>query len=171
MANVNPPVKAQAWAFDVELEDYANPGLFKANPTLAAGDVKISKDNGAEANLASLPTVSPAGSRIVSGVTTGTEMDADKVTITLHDQTVPPEWADYSLSIATQSPVMEQGVVEGTITLKQAVALFLSVLTGKSSGGGTATVVFRDTADSKNRLSVTVDADGNRTAVGTRDGT
>ncbi len=62
-------------------------------------------------------------------------------------------------------------VVEGTTTLRQATRLTLSTLTGKSSGGGTATVVFRDIGDTKNRISATVDADGNRTAVGTRDGT
>jgi hypothetical protein len=61
-------------------------------------------------------------------------------------------------------------VVETTITFRQAVRLLLSFATGKSSGGGTSTVVFRDIADSKNRISATVDANGNRTAVGTRDG-
>jgi hypothetical protein len=62
-------------------------------------------------------------------------------------------------------------VVEGTTTLRQALRLLLAALTGKSSGGGTATVVFRDIGDTKNRISATVDGDGNRTAVGTRDGT
>lgn len=62
-------------------------------------------------------------------------------------------------------------VVEGTITLRQAMRLMLAVLTGKSSGGGTTTIVFRDIGDTKNRISATVDSDGNRTAVGTRDGT
>lgn len=62
-------------------------------------------------------------------------------------------------------------VVEGTITVGQALSLFLSILTGKSSGGGTATITFRDTADVKNRLVVTVDTNGNRTAIVTRDGT
>ena len=37
------------------------------------------------------------------------------------------------------------------------------------SGGGTSTLVFRDINDAKNRISATVDANGNRTAVGTRD--
>lgn len=61
-------------------------------------------------------------------------------------------------------------VVEGTVTLRQALRLALSVLTGKSSGGGTATLIFRDIGDTKDRISCTVDANGNRTAVGTRDG-
>ncbi|KKN20057.1 hypothetical protein LCGC14_0939510 [marine sediment metagenome] len=59
---------------------------------------------------------------------------------------------------------------DGTaITLRGAIKLILSILTAKSSGGGSATLVFRDVNDSKNRLSCTVDANGNRTAVGTRD--
>lgn len=61
-------------------------------------------------------------------------------------------------------------VVEGTITQRQAMKLILAVLTGKVSGGGTTTLTFRDIGDTKDRLIVTVDSDGNRTAVGTRDG-
>jgi len=57
------------------------------------------------------------------------------------------------------------------ISLAGAFKLILSALAGKSSGGGTSTIVFRDIADAKNRISATVDADGNRTAVGTRDAT
>jgi hypothetical protein len=73
-------------------------------------------------------------------------------------------------SSASLANAIHDEVVEGSLTLRQAMRLLLSVLTGKSSGGGTATLVFRDIGDTKNRLSVTVDADGNRTAVGTRDG-
>jgi len=61
-------------------------------------------------------------------------------------------------------------VVEGTTTLRQAVRILLAALAGKSTGGGTATLTFRDIADSKARITATVDADGNRTAI-TRDGT
>ena len=75
------------------------------------------------------------------------------------------------LSSADVSAAVLAAVVEGTITIQQANALFLAVLTGKSSGGGTGTIVFRNTADTKNRISATVDANNNRTAVGTRDGT
>lgn len=59
---------------------------------------------------------------------------------------------------------------DGTaISLRGAIKLILSVLTAKSSGGGTTTLTFRDINDTKNRLVVTVDENGNRTAVGTRD--
>lgn len=75
----------------------------------------------------------------------------------------------YALSAAGIDGILDE-VVEGSITLRQATNLFLAVLTGKTSGGGTTTLTFRDTGDSKNRLVVTVDANQDRTAVGTRDG-
>jgi hypothetical protein len=40
-----------------------------------------------------------------------------------------------------------------------------SVLAGKSSGGGSATVRFRDLADTKDRIEADVDSNGNRTSV------
>ena len=61
-------------------------------------------------------------------------------------------------------------VVEGSVTLEQAVRLMLAILTGKSSGGGTDTLTFRDIGDTKNRVVATVDVQGNRTDVNTRDG-
>jgi uncharacterized protein (DUF1786 family) len=50
------------------------------------------------------------------------------------------------------------------------IRVALAVLSGKSGGGGTSTITFRDLADSKNRISATVDANSNRTAIGTWDG-
>jgi hypothetical protein len=99
----NPPVKAEDFEFTVCLEDWLNPGLFKSNPTLASGDVKISKDNGSLANLTTLPSVSPASSKLVTVALTGTEMNADKVVVIFSDQTSPPEWADYAVTILTTS--------------------------------------------------------------------
>ncbi len=52
-----------------------------------------------------------------------------------------------------------------TETLQQVLRLMRAVLVGKSAGGGTATLEFQDRADSKARVTATVDADGNRTAV------
>jgi len=61
-------------------------------------------------------------------------------------------------------------VVEGAVTDRQATRLILSVLTGKASGGSTTTITYRDIGDTKDRVIATVDEKGNRTAVGTRDG-
>ena len=44
-------------------------------------------------------------------------------------------------------------------------------LAGKTSGGGTTTVKFRDLADTKDSVVATVDGNGNRTNIGTLDGT
>ena len=56
-------------------------------------------------------------------------------------------------------------VIEGTVTLRQLLRIALAVLAGKTTGGGTVTVNFRNVADTKNRVIATVDADGNRTAI------
>lgn len=56
-------------------------------------------------------------------------------------------------------------VIEGTITFRQALRIFLAVLAGISTGGGTATITFRDVADAKARVTATVDANRNRTAI------
>jgi len=56
-------------------------------------------------------------------------------------------------------------VVEGTTTLRQAIKIMMSALAAKVSGGGTTTITFRDVGDTKDRITATVDADGNRTAM------
>lgn len=58
-------------------------------------------------------------------------------------------------------------VVEGSTTLRQAVRLFAAALAGKSSGGGSNTLIFRDLADTLNRITATVDEAGNRTGMTT----
>jgi hypothetical protein len=70
----------------------------------------------------------------------------------------------FSLSAGGVDAILDE-VVDNTATMRQILMLALAVLAGKSAGGGTATITFRDHADSKNRVTATVDADGNRTAV------
>jgi hypothetical protein len=62
------------------------------------------------------------------------------------------------------------GITDDTYDLQEMMRIMFATLSGKSSGGGTDTLAFRDAADSKDRISETVDVNGNRTAV-TRDGT
>lgn len=58
--------------------------------------------------------------------------------------------------------------IDGTTTLAESLRLSNAVLGGKVSGAGTGTETFRNLADTKDRLVVTVDSSGNRTAL-TRD--
>ena len=60
---------------------------------------------------------------------------------------------------------MQSMIVEGSLTLVQAIRLMLSVLAGKSSGGGTDTVRFKDVSGLIDRIIATVDTSGNRTDV------
>jgi hypothetical protein len=55
--------------------------------------------------------------------------------------------------------------VESSWTLRQALRVILASLAGKLSGAATNTVTIRNPGDSKNRVTATVDGDGNRTAV------
>lgn len=55
--------------------------------------------------------------------------------------------------------------VEGTTTLKQGLRLMMSALLAKVSGCDVNSPVFRDIGDTKNRITATTDAYGNRTSV------
>jgi len=57
--------------------------------------------------------------------------------------------------------------VETSITPRQALRLILAASAGKLSGAATTTVTIRNVGDSKDRITATVDADGNRSAVTT----
>ena len=56
-------------------------------------------------------------------------------------------------------------VVEGSLTMRQVLRIVLAALAGKSTGGGSGTINFRDQADSKNRIAATVNVNRDRTAV------
>lgn len=56
-------------------------------------------------------------------------------------------------------------VVEGAVTLRQAIRILLSFVGAKVTGGGTTTLTYRDIGDTKNRVTATVDSSGNRSAV------
>lgn len=56
-------------------------------------------------------------------------------------------------------------VVDGSYTGRQSIRLINSSAFSKLSGAATTTVTIRDAGDTKNRITATVDADGNRTAV------
>lgn len=55
--------------------------------------------------------------------------------------------------------------VDGSTTLAESLRLSNAALGGKASGLSTGSPVYRDLADTKDRITATTDADGNRTAV------
>lgn len=100
-APYNPPKRAEDFLMHICLEDAANPGTIKSNPTIAAGDFTVSKDYGAFANLTTLPDVEPNSTVGVRVQLSATEMTADGVLIVWADQTSPKEWADGWMFIPT----------------------------------------------------------------------
>ena len=100
-APYNPPKKNEDFLIRISLEDYMNPGNFKSNPTIAAGDFKVTTDAGGLGNLTTLPSVSPAASVLVLISLSAGEMNGDVITVVGIDQTSPKEWSDFVLSIPT----------------------------------------------------------------------
>lgn len=100
MASYVPPKKGAAYTIYIGLVSQASTKVFQANPTLAEGDFKVSKDGGALANLTTTPSVSPAGSKMVKVVLSATEMNADNITIVCSDA-AGSEWCDLVINLQT----------------------------------------------------------------------
>jgi len=80
---------------------------YKANPTLASGDVQISKDGDAFANIEGVGTfsnfvaVAPASSTSVQVKPDATAMQCKTLVIRFIDQTATKEWEDQEIIIQT----------------------------------------------------------------------
>ena len=62
--------------------------------------------------------------------------------------------------------LLDEEDIETGLTLRQALRLIAAATGGKVSGGGTTTITFRSAiADDQDRITATVDNDGNRTAI------
>jgi hypothetical protein len=100
MASYVPAKYGAEYIFYVGLDSVATAGAFQSNPTVAAGDFKISKDGGTLANLTTLPTVTPASGKMVKITLSATEMSADNVTVIASDA-AGAEWRDLIVNIQT----------------------------------------------------------------------
>ena len=96
------PKKNTQFIFYLSLVSQADTKLFQSNPTLAAGDVKVSTDGGAFANLGTLPAVTPASGRGVKVTLSAGEMNGDNVLVVFSDA-AGAEWCDLSISIQTST--------------------------------------------------------------------
>jgi len=94
------PKKNQAFILYTSLVSQSNPFIMQANPTLAAGDLKVSIDGGALNNLATLPTVTPAAGKMVKISLSATEMNGTNITVVCSDAS-GAEWQDQTINILT----------------------------------------------------------------------
>ncbi len=93
--------KNEGYTFYVTMHTSADDDTLQANPTFAAGDVQISGDGAAFANLATLPAVDPSAGRGVKVVLSAAEMNFDNALIYFEDQTGTEEWKAFYVSIHT----------------------------------------------------------------------
>jgi len=82
----------------------------------------------------------------------------DSVTMPLKD--VRSLYFDQRFPIVV-NPMMDE-IVEGSINVQQSLQIMLSVLAGKSSGGGTTKATFRNVLDTHDKVVAIVDNVGNR---------
>lgn len=136
--------------------------------TLAAGPAEDDALNGCVAYIHDVASAAQGGfAQIVDYV-------GSTRTVTLAAGTTFTAAATDNISILPPAPVLaiadgvHDEVVEGSTTFRQMLRGFAAVLLGKASGLASTTAVYRDIGDTKDRVTATVDADGNRSAV-TRD--
>lgn len=159
-------------------------GLLNADEGSGAGDF----DNAAEAQealrdrgdaawltAAGFSTLDAAGVRAAIGMAAA-NLDTQLATIAGYiDTEVAAILADTGTALDAKLDTIIAGlldadgvwdeVVEGSTTARMLLRLFAAALLGKASGLGTTAAAYRDLADTRDRISATVDADGNRTAV------
>lgn len=182
------PIKNQAYRVTFPIFD-ADGDLV----TGAAGlDSEVSKDGGAFADATSEATEIAASSGMYYLDLSATEMNADTVAIIVKTSTTgakttpivlyPKEAGDLSVTLDANSITsavlaasagteianaildLTDGIETGW-TLKQVLRIMASALAGELSGAATTTIVIRNIADTKTRITATVDSDGNRGAL------
>ncbi len=75
------PQKNVAFTYSFPVINSSNRPFFLVNPGIVSGDWKVSIDNSAFTNLSNIPTINPAGSRLVEIQLTSTEMDGDVIVV------------------------------------------------------------------------------------------
>jgi len=106
----------------------------------------------------------PANYIMGSSVSTDKDDEIDAIKGYIDTEVAAIKAVTDTLSLAAIADAVHDEVVEGATTLRQATRLICSALFCKTSGGGTNTLVARDIGDTKPRITLTTDSNGNRTA-------
>ncbi len=163
-----PILKNTAFDFPLEYIDSSDDKTHKLNPTLASGDVKVSIDFGTLNNLATLPSVAPAGSSIVKHELSAAEMNGDILVIEGKD-VAGAEWNDWSAIILTSTYQIDVdwidallgrdiGNAEGTAAVHSLVTAVLKAVSRVVDNNGTLEVYRTDGTTLHMSQTVTEDA-------------
>lgn len=168
MPGYYPPKKNTEFIFYVALSTQADANTFQSNPTIAAGDFKVSTDGGALANLATLPAVTPAGSKLVKVTLSSSEMSGDNIVVIASDA-AGAEWRDLVIQLHTVARQIDDLAFPTTsgrsidVTMGGAVGVDWANVENPTTTVGlsgttvkTATDVESDTADIQGRLPATL---------------
>ena len=98
------------------------------------------------------------GKAVGDGVTTW-------VTATGFNTTTPPTVNAIADGLLDRADGVEPASAGTERTVREALRLILSACAGQVAGASGTTITIRDTNDTTNRITATVDSDGNRTAV------
>lgn len=138
--------------------------------TIAAAELKVSKNGGAEANRAGTIT-ELAGGGYYYEATAGEVDTTGYLSLRLDKANVKPDiiyaYVGASATAAAGLLDLTDGVESG-LTVRHALRAIFSACACVLAGAGTANVTIRDANNTKDRIDATVDALGNRTIV-TRD--
>ncbi|KQU77708.1 hypothetical protein ASD12_18075 [Mesorhizobium sp. Root102] len=120
MSSYLPIVKngAAGAIFYVSLAPRTANGQWQSNPTFAAGDVKISLDGGALANLNTLPVVTPASSKLVKVTLSQAETNSDNITIIFSDA-AGAEWCDLTINLQTAAKQFDDLATQASVDAVQ----------------------------------------------------
>lgn len=139
--------------------------------SFSSGEIKISKAGGVEANHAG--SVVEVGGGVYMYLPSNGEVDTlgvltVRITKTgVRDAVFTGQVIAIDPYTSTTAAVFDTtDGIEAGMTFKQAMRIAMSILAGKLSGAGTTTEVFRNAvADSKTRVTATVDSSGNRSGI------
>lgn len=121
-----PPIKNSAFTFYISLISQADPDIFQANPTLAAGDVKVSIDGGVAANITALPTVIATATKILVVTLTAAEMNGNRICVLFSDA-AGAEWQDALVEIVTETAIGIEAAVGATPAVGTTLTLTIGV--------------------------------------------
>lgn len=99
MATQVPPLRDAVFTMSVAFTSQADTNIFQTTVTLAAGDIKVSKDGAGFNNIGTLPT-EIAATGVLPVAFTANEMDADIVVLLCHDA-AGAEWQDLLVVLHT----------------------------------------------------------------------